>query len=149
MEVSEADLAGWSVAADTLAPQLASQATQGTVEEETESSHSISPSWQEAAQVLLVSSQEENEQIENACACRSTDSDSDDDGPQLAPELYWVQPLKAVLLKHLGPQHLRSLHLQVASACSGTLAEASALKDHRSGAGVLRTFFLKENHQQN
>lgn len=90
---------------------------------------SVSPSWSDAAEVFLLSSQTESEEIEQACALR-VDSDSECEVVKpLAPELYWVKPLLECLHKHLpgGPGGLGTL--EVVSACSGTLAEACVLKD--------------------
>ena len=99
-------------------------------------------SWSEAAEVFVLSSQEENNGIEEACACRiSSDSESESETispscQQYLPELYWVKPLLSCLRRQVPKGSLRKL--QVVSACSGTLAEGSVLQDR----GWRDRFFL-------
>lgn len=91
---------------------------------------SVSPSWSDAAEAFILSSQTESEDIQEACALRvDSDSEGDEFQQHHAPELYWVDPLMAYLRTHI-PGGAGGLGLiKVASACSGTLAEASVMKD--------------------
>ena len=93
-----------------------------------------SKGWSQAAEGLLISSQEEQDDIEEACAYRiDSESDMEHDPvvtPSLfLPELYWAPPLLACLEDHFGRGGLADFQVQVASTCSGTLAEASVLQD--------------------
>lgn len=55
-------------------------------------------------------------------------SDTDDSLKEvLAPELYWLKPLLKWMEQHVDRQALQKI--RVISACSGTLAEATVLKD--------------------
>lgn len=89
--------------------------------------------WQEAADMVALGSQEETDEIETIeCFRRSQSvesikSGSSPDSLSLAPELSWVQPLLRMLEKHVDVGALPKI--KIASCCSGTLAEASVMKD--------------------
>lgn len=119
------DVSGWSAAADHLGAQAAPVNSPPSSPDSVE----VVSNWGSAAEVLLVSSQTESEEIEEACAYRCSDSDEEGLGHDFIPEFFWLRPLMGVLHSHLGQEGANRLRLQVASACSGTLAEASVLQD--------------------
>ena len=93
--------------------------------------------WEEAAAECVTLSQSTEEDIEEAeCFRRSGSVQSLSSAASempLAPELFWLQPLKSVLARHVGHIQAQNLTmatgpLRVASACTGTCAEGSVLK---------------------
>ena len=96
-------------------------------------------SWADAAESVALSSDSMNEEIDEAeCFRRSQSIESVSSSTAefpLAPELYWVKPLLVALGRHLKIGKLPVI--QVASACTGTCAEASVFKDRLRVPGVL------------
>ena len=90
-----------------------------------------SMSWSDAADTFFRASQAESDEVDEADAVRRSESCDLEEfertgvpvSTPVLPELYWAKPLLSVLAKRL-PVQCR-VPIRLASACSGTLAEAS------------------------
>lgn len=87
--------------------------------------------WADAAGQCAAASESTSEEIEEAECFRRSQSiesvNSSNSELPLAPELYWLQPLISCLTRHVSLSTFSPV--RVGSACTGTCAEGSVLKD--------------------